>query len=152
MRNLSDDELDTIVGIIQSASSRMGCSVSDVVSGKISPRSSIARRIAIADIEEIFPALSVDDLADIFGVSASTIRNSAYRSRERAVEAPPLNKEPIDTYVHVPRCHRSEPMAPLLPALPVRREPLRNGTDITASFCGDPAPGRSALDQKRAGQ
>jgi len=149
MRKLTGDELNTIAGIIQSASSRMGCPVSDVVTGKISTRASTARRIAIADIEEKFPILTVDEIADIFDVSVSVVRNSTYR-RQEAAEVP-LNREPVDRYVNVPRCHRSAPMPPLLSRIPERREYVQHGADVTASFCGDPAPGRSALDQKRGG-
>lgn len=150
MKNLSYDELNTIAGIIQGASSRMGCPVADVVTGKISTRASMARRIAIADIEEKFPVLTVGEIADIFGVSVSVVRNSTYRRRN--VAEAPVNKEPVDRYVNVPRCHRSVPMPPLLSRIPERREYVQHGMDVTASFCGDPAPGRSALDQKRAGR
>jgi hypothetical protein len=35
---------------------------------------------------------------------------------------------------------------------PVVRRPQKDTRDKTARFCGDPMPGRSALDQKRAAE
>lgn len=48
----------------------------------------------------------------------------------------------------VPKPKRTEPMHPLGSLPSPRRKPLP-GVDVTAAFCGDAPPGRSALDQKR---
>lgn len=51
----------------------------------------------------------------------------------------------------------NKPIPPLAgeeppPPLPAHPRPVRNGAaDVTAVLCGDPVPGRSALDEMRAG-
>jgi len=60
------------------------------------------------------------------------------------------NAKPIlarpETSIHI-KHERREPMLPLGP-LPAMHHPARPGEDVTAAFCGDPPPGRSALDKK----
>lgn len=111
-----------------------------------------ARNAAIQSVYRDFPSLTLGQLGQIFNRPAARIKIilAEVKLAERpAVRVVHTLAKPADVINFRKPAH--PPMSPLLPRIPDRREYVQRGVDVTASFFGDPAPGRSALDQKRAG-
>lgn len=109
-----------------------------------------ARAYAATAIRAVWQGCGNMAIARMFGASSPSCYFASLEARrskglswwsaralERVVTAIPYRKS---------RLLRQGENGPLT----MRRAPVDNAADVTGSFMGDPQPGRSALDQKRA--
>lgn len=106
----------------------------------------------IASIPEAIPTASADLRSAAQKMNARPGRSFEWPEPARAPSGRVRSPSPAKSIVEVTRSSRPAPVMCLDPV--VRRPPPARRTDLglTAVFAGDPLPGRSALDQKRAAE
>lgn len=108
-----------------------------------------ATKAAMLEVSRAAPHLKHHQIAAIFNTKAAIVEK--WIADARAAEKPfKLVSLPAQVEPPVARPPRNSPMQPL-GKLYYRKHP-KQGVDVTALVCGDPEPGRSALDMKMAGR
>jgi|GEM_PF-3402300 len=146
---LTATEMEIAVAAIQAVADQHRVLVCDILSRRTESTIHRARVLAMLDVKRDIPAITNSVLGEIFECPRTYV-GTCLKEAALLCRASPrivtMATKPRDV-VTFRRRRRSGPMYPL-GNIPPHREPICNGTDVTAAFCGDPAPGRSALDQR----